>query len=349
QLDRLYRFLSLVSLASVVLGGIGIASAIHQHVSRRLRSIAILRCLGATAADAFGIYLIQAVALGLLGCAGGVVLGVAIQASIPALLANVTPLEISFRVSPLAIAVASGLSLIICVSFALFPLLNVRHVPPLAAIRAALLNTGPNRRDRWTWIIGGGLVLIIIGFGIWQQGMDYERGLRMLKELLETGSAGSKLEFPGEEAMPAQDYVGLRSAASIAEMGEAMEYDMKKLHDWVAANEVELAGTPFTIYHQWNPTKATTEYTLGFPLGKPLDSLPDGFVAGERPACRAFPIKHTGSYCHLGNAWSSGINRARNKVFRQSKTIAPFEIYENSPAEVPEEELETTVYFPLRD
>lgn len=180
-------------------------------------------------------------------------------------------------------------------------------------------------------------------------GMDYERGLRMLKELLETGSAGSKLEFPGEEAMPAQDYVGLRSAASIAEMGEAMEYDMKKLHDWVAANEVELAGTPFTIYHQWNPTKATTEYTLGFPLGKPLDSLPDGFVAGERPACRAFSIKHTGSYCHLGNAWSSGINRARNKVFRQSKTIAPFEIYENSPAEVSEEELETTVYFPLRD
>lgn len=178
QLDRLYRFLSLVSLASVVLGGIGIASAIHQHVSRRLRSIAILRCLGATAADAFGIYLIQAVALGLLGCAGGVVLGVAIQASIPALLANVTPLEISFRVSPLAIAVASGLSLIICVSFALFPLLNVRHVPPLAAIRAALLNTGPSRRDRWTWIIGGGLVLIIIGFGIWQQGMEW-RSLAM--------------------------------------------------------------------------------------------------------------------------------------------------------------------------
>ncbi|MGY8689357.1 MAG: ABC transporter permease, partial [Verrucomicrobiales bacterium] len=57
QLDRLYRFLNLVSLASVILGGIGISSAIHQHVSRRLRSIAILRCLGATARDAFSIYL----------------------------------------------------------------------------------------------------------------------------------------------------------------------------------------------------------------------------------------------------------------------------------------------------
>ena len=173
QLDRLYRFLSLVSLASVVLGGIGIASAIHQHVARRLRSIAILRCLGTPAADAFGIYLIQAVALGVLGCVGGVVLGVAIQASIPALVANVTPLDINFKISPLAIAVASGLSLLICVSFALFPLLKVRHIPPLAAIRAALLNTGNQRRDRWTWVIAGGLVLVILGFGIWQQGVHW--------------------------------------------------------------------------------------------------------------------------------------------------------------------------------
>ncbi len=173
QLDRLYRFLSLVSLASVVLGGIGIASAIHQHVSRRLRSIAILRCLGTPAADAFGIYLIQAVALGLIGCLGGAVLGVAIQASMPALLANVTPLDISFRVSPSAIAVASGLSLLICVSFALFPLLKIRHVPPLAAIRAALLNTGIKQRDRWSWGIGAGLVLVILGFSIWQQGWQW--------------------------------------------------------------------------------------------------------------------------------------------------------------------------------
>ena len=179
--------------------------------------------------------------------------------------------------------------------------------------------------------------------------MDYERGLRMLKEYLETGEVGSKLEFPGEQAVPAQTYLGLRSTSSIADMGEAMSSDMKKLHEWVTVNGVELAGTPFSIYHQWNPTKATTEYTLGFPLEKPLDSTPDGFVAGERPACRAFPIKHTGAYYHLGNAWSAGVNRARNKVFLQSKSIAPFEIYENSPQEVADEALVTTVYFPLRN
>ncbi len=170
QLDRLYRFLSLVSLASVVLGGIGIASAIHQHVSRRLRSIAILRCLGTTAKDAFAIYLIQAIALGLLGCLGGILLGVSIQAAVPAAVSRITPLDISFRLSPPAIGMASFLSLLICVSFALLPLLKIRHVPPLAAIRTALLNVRVHRREPWLWIVGGCLVLSILGFGVANQG-----------------------------------------------------------------------------------------------------------------------------------------------------------------------------------
>ncbi|MFT4641212.1 MAG: putative ABC transport system permease protein [Verrucomicrobiales bacterium] len=170
QLDRLYRFLNLVSLASVILGGIGISSAIHQHVSRRLRSIAILRCLGATARDAFSIYLIQAIALGLLGCLGGALLGVSIQAGLPAIISKVTPLDIAFRISPSAIFMASSLSLLICVSFALLPLLKIRHVPPLAAIRAALLQTRGKGCEPWTWAIASGLVLSIAGFSVWQQG-----------------------------------------------------------------------------------------------------------------------------------------------------------------------------------
>ncbi len=180
-------------------------------------------------------------------------------------------------------------------------------------------------------------------------GMDYARGLRMLKDYLETGQAGSKLEFPGEGAVPAQAFLGIRSLASIDEMSGAMALDIKKLRDWIASSGVEVVGYPFSIYHQWNPTKSTTAYTLAFPLESVVDSPPEGFVSAERPACQAFPVKHTGSYSHLGNAWSAGINRARNKVFRQSKSIPPFEVYVNDPEEVAEESLETVVYFPLRD
>lgn len=173
QLDRLYRFLSLVSLASVVLGGIGIGSAIHQHVSRRLRSIAILRCLGATSRDALAIYLLQALALGALGCFFGSLLGVAIQASVLAVLSQITPLDIHFKLSLPAILTAAGLSLLICLSFAILPLLKIRHVPPLAAIRAALLRHGRGRREPWAWGIGVILASAILGFSLWNQGVSW--------------------------------------------------------------------------------------------------------------------------------------------------------------------------------
>ena len=120
--------------------------------------------------------------------------------------------------------------------------------------------------------------------------------------------------------------------------------DLKKLQ----ASGVKPVGPPFSIYHQWNPTKGTADYTIGFPLDSALETAPEGFVVGERPACETFPIKHTGAYRHLGNAWSAGINRARNKVFQQSKLTPPFEVYENDPCEVAEDALVTTVYFPLR-
>ncbi len=77
------------------------------------------------------------------------------------------------------------------------------------------------------------------------------------------------------------------------------------------------------------------------------ESLPEGFVAGEFPACEAYEVTHSGPYRHLGNAWSSGMMHARAKVFKQSKKIHPFETYGNNPETTPENELITNVYFPI--
>jgi len=60
-------------------------------------------------------------------------------------------------------------------------------------------------------------------------GMDYERGLQMLKDYVETGSVKSKLEFPGEEEYPGCDYVGVRTRCSITDMSGSVQRDMKKL------------------------------------------------------------------------------------------------------------------------
>jgi len=179
-------------------------------------------------------------------------------------------------------------------------------------------------------------------------GMDYERGLAMLKDYAETGSVPSKLEFPGRQAVPGCRYLAVRNRCLIAGIGAAMEGDFARLHDWFCKNDTKPAGNPFSIYHKWDHNRDSTEYSLGFPVSDPPADPPSGFITGERPACNAYAVTHTGAYRHLGNAWAAGYAHARARRFALNRKIPPFEIYASDPREVPEPETVTAVYLPAR-
>lgn len=129
------RFLALVGLAALLLGGVGVASAIHVYIREKRRDIAVLRCIGAGQGTAFLAYLLQAAGLGLLGAGAGVVLGVLLQEIMPLALAGVLPVDVTTRLSVPSIAAGLGMGVWIALVFALIPLLEVRNVPPLAALR----------------------------------------------------------------------------------------------------------------------------------------------------------------------------------------------------------------------
>ncbi len=82
-LERLTSFLGLVALAALLLGGLGVASAVHVFLRQKLETIAVLRCLGATARQVFAVYLVQAIGMGLAGSVAGVALGVVLQLALP--------------------------------------------------------------------------------------------------------------------------------------------------------------------------------------------------------------------------------------------------------------------------
>jgi putative ABC transport system permease protein len=129
------RFLGLVGLGALLLGGVGVASAIHVYIREKRAAIAVLRCLGAHQATAFAAYLLQAALLGLLGALAGVVVGLLAQALLPTALADVLPVDVTTRVSFGSAAAGLGIGVWVALIFALIPLLGVRDVPPLAALR----------------------------------------------------------------------------------------------------------------------------------------------------------------------------------------------------------------------
>ena len=134
-LGRLTDYLGLVALIALLLGGLGVASAVTVFIRRKLGAIAALRCIGATSRQVFAAYLLQSAAMGLLGSVIGVVLGLAIQRLLPGLLQQFLPVTVTPSISWRAIVLGLGTGLWVSVVFALIPLLGVRRVSPLAAIR----------------------------------------------------------------------------------------------------------------------------------------------------------------------------------------------------------------------
>ena len=129
------RYLGLMGLAALFLGGIGVASAIHVYIREKVITVAVLRCLGALQRTLFTAYLLQAAGLALIGSLIGVGLGMAVQRGLPLLLTGLLPVGVTTEVSWLALGAGVALGVWVAVMFALGPLLEVRGVSPLIALR----------------------------------------------------------------------------------------------------------------------------------------------------------------------------------------------------------------------
>jgi putative ABC transport system permease protein len=169
-IDRLDAFLSLVGFVALILGGIGVASALHAYIRGKIATVAVLRCLGSSAGQSFSVYLVQGLALGLVGACVGGALGLAVQSALPALFSSVLPFSINFFVSWPALLRGTGVGVVICLLFSALPLLSVRRIPPLAALRAATAERALSSPDPWRLAIVAAIAAAIAAFAVWQTG-----------------------------------------------------------------------------------------------------------------------------------------------------------------------------------
>jgi putative ABC transport system permease protein len=171
--DRLGRnltiaenYLSLVGFAMVVLGGIGVWSVTRVVVQQKIKSVAILKCVGATSGRVLGVYVLQVVWLAAGGSLLGLALAVGVAGVIPA--SVLAPLGVTRVVVTLS-AAAQGVAVGILVSllFALVPLLEMRKIKPLLLLRAD--TAGSARARDWTsrlsWV---GMSAALAVVAMWQ-------------------------------------------------------------------------------------------------------------------------------------------------------------------------------------
>ena len=176
-------------------------------------------------------------------------------------------------------------------------------------------------------------------------GMDYERGLLMLKDYLETGTVACQLSIQGKTEFSGATYLGVKRSCLRTEMIDTMPEDFASLMSFVEQYPSIVIKKACAIYHKFDLISGEVSYTAGLIIENSPGHIPEHFILGEIPTMKVFSVMHTGSYHYLGNAWSMIMGLQRAKKFKQAKAYPPFELYHNNPREVAANELMTEVIF----
>ena len=147
-IENLSDFIGIVGLVALLLGGIGVASGVRAFVARKIDTVAVLRCLGASSGQVLSMYVAQAAVMGLAGAAAGAALGVAVQFALPQVLTEILPIDVQVTLVPSAVLTGLAVGGWIALIFALRPLLALRNVSPLQTLRRD--TDAEVLRMRWT-------------------------------------------------------------------------------------------------------------------------------------------------------------------------------------------------------
>ena len=162
NISRVEKFLGLVALLSLFVGGIGVAQSVRAWLASRMDAIAILKCLGMRPREIFPLYLGQTVLLGLAGSLVGILAGVAVQMTLPRLFPDLIPPELIRPWQPAALLRGLGLGIGVAMLFSLPPLSAVLRVPPARVLRR---DAEPLPRHRWVTVAT--FLILAAGSGGW--------------------------------------------------------------------------------------------------------------------------------------------------------------------------------------
>ena len=185
--DNFGKFLNLVAFIALLLGCVGIASAIHIYIKEKLRAVAVLKCLGATKKQTFLIYLLQIAGIGFLGGVIGTVLGLLLQQLFPLFLGDLLPVDVEMNFSPQVILMGLLLGILMSVLFALYPLMSTLYVSPLQALRVQEEDTSKSRKAGFLVLLGIFMFIFIFSFWLlkdWRYSLAFVGGISITFSIL---------------------------------------------------------------------------------------------------------------------------------------------------------------------
>jgi putative ABC transport system permease protein len=142
-------FLSLVSLIALVIGALGVATAIQAHLQQKMDSIAVMKCLGAKSAQVLRIYVLQTAGLGLVGSLAGIALGSLVQMAFPLFLARYFQVSMAPHFDVVSALQGLAVGMLTVLLFTVPPLLGIRDIRPALIFRREMAAPPASLRVWW--------------------------------------------------------------------------------------------------------------------------------------------------------------------------------------------------------
>ena len=228
---------------------------------------------------------------------------------------------------------------------------EIRFLKPFKSISKVSFELQPiGSGTQLTWHMYGSLPW----FMFWMRpmmetfiGMDYDRGLKMLKEWIETGKIQSQTKVAGVVSVGPLTMLGVRDKCRVADVGASMEAAFNQAAKLFQQHNLPTTGGMISVYTCFDVKAGVFDYISGYLVPDSVQCQASELTRWSLPAGQAFSVEHIGSYDHLGNAWSAANQIARYEKLKQSR-IGTFELYKTTPPETPDAELCTEIYLPLR-
>jgi putative ABC transport system permease protein len=172
QFARTENYLSLTGLLILVLGGVGVWNVARAFVEQKRKSVAVLKCLGASGGRIITVYLLQILTLGFVGSLFGVLLAQLALWFVRWRFVDALPENMTYSVNPSTVLQGIILGVLISLLFSALPLLQVRNIKPKLLLRDEN-NDSLRKLDLTKWLFGAGSLLGLLGLAVWQAGSIY--------------------------------------------------------------------------------------------------------------------------------------------------------------------------------
>jgi len=220
----------------------------------------------------------------------------------------------------------------------------------VSQVRFALTPARHGQATNVRWMMNGDLPWYLFWMKAMMQtlvGMDYDRGLKMVKELIETGSVASTSEVVGIESTPRRRVIGVSGRTKMANVGEAMQASMARAQEDLHRSGLQADGPWLSAYEKLNLKTGELNYTTGVIVSDDAQPPPEMRML-VLPATEAMHVRHTGRYEHLGNAWYTANQVIPSRKRKADRKAVAFELYGDVSPDTPEAMRVTDVYVPVR-